>query len=70
MGLLRGIKNLIRLGIPPDSQHFFLEQYLSPKQLKKHRWFWYKTNKMVYSWYIEFKKKLRLKQLARKLKIQ
>lgn len=70
IGHLKGIKNLIRLGIPPDSQRFFLEQYLSSKELKKHFWFWYKTNKMVYSWYIEFKKKLRLKQLARKLKIQ
>ena len=70
IGLLKGIKNLIRLGIPPDSQRFFLEQYLSPKKLKKPFWFWYNTNKMVYSWYIKFKKKLRLKQLARKLKIQ
>ena len=70
IGRLKGIKNLIRLGIPPDSQRFFLEQYLSPKQIKRYFWFWYKTNKMVYSWYIEFKKKLRLKQLARKLKIQ
>ena len=70
IGLLRSIKNLIRLGIPPDSQRFFLEQYLSPKQLKKYFWLWYKTNKMVYSSYIEFKKKLRLKQLIRRLKIQ
>lgn len=70
IGLLRGIKNLIRLGVPPDSQRFFLEQYLGSKQLRKYLWFWYKINKIVYSWYIEFKKKLRLKQLARKLKIQ
>ena len=70
MGLFRGIKNLIRLGIPPHSQRFFLEQYLGSKQLKRYFWFWYKTNKMVYSLYIEIKKKLRLKQLARKLKIQ
>jgi serine/threonine protein kinase len=70
IGLLKAVKNLIRLGIPPDYQHLFLEQYLSPKKLKRYLWCWYKTNKMVYSWYIEFKKKLRLKQLARKLKIQ
>ncbi|UCC39543.1 MAG: hypothetical protein JSV96_17470 [Candidatus Aminicenantes bacterium] len=70
IGRLRGIKNLIRLGVPPDFQPFFLEQYLDPSQLKKYSWFWYKTNKMIYSGYIELKKKLRLRQLARKLKVQ
>ena len=70
IGLLRGVKNLIRLGVPMDSQDFFLKQYLSPKQLKKYLWLWYKMNKMTYSWYIKLKKRLKLKQLARKLKIQ
>jgi len=70
IGLLKGIKNLIRLGIPPRSQLLFLKQYMGSNQLKGYLWYWYKANKMIYSWYIELKRKLRLKQLVRKLKIQ
>ncbi|NQT81256.1 MAG: hypothetical protein HQ555_12800 [Candidatus Aminicenantes bacterium] len=68
--LLKRIKNLIRLGVPPEHQRFFLEEYLGKTVLTEFLWFWYKTNKRVYSNYVELKKKLRLRKLARKLKIQ
>lgn len=70
IGLLKEIKNLIRLGVPPPVQRFFLEQYLETSQLKRYQWLWYRTNKMIYSWFVELKKKLRLRQLAQRLKIQ
>ena len=67
---LNRIKNLIRLGVPPGHQRYFLEQYLGEDRVKRFPWFWYRFNKMVYSNTIKLKKKLRLKQLARKFKIQ
>ena len=70
LSLLRRIKNLIRLGIPPLYQKFFLEQYLGEKHLNKFLWAWYKTNKTFYTLLIKIKKLLRLRQLSRKLKIQ
>jgi len=70
IGLLRCIKNLIRLGVPDRFQHSFLEKYLGVPHVKRHFWFWYKMNKISYTWFIEFKKALRLKQIARKIKIQ
>ena len=70
IGLLTGIKNLVRLGIPSELQRPFLDQYLGATPIKKFIWFWYKMNKMTYSNFIELKKKLRLRQLAQKLKIQ
>lgn len=70
IGLLQCIKNLIRLGVPDRYQRFFLENYLGVPHVKRVLWFWYKMNKNSYTWFIEFKKALRLKQLARKIKIQ
>jgi len=70
IGLLQCIKNLIRLGVPDPYQRFFLENYLGVPHVKRALWFWYKINKNSYTWFIEFKKVLRLKQLARKIKIQ
>ncbi len=67
---LKRTKNLIRLGIPPQSQPFFLAQYLEGSKVRRHLWWWYRMNKGTFSWYIELKKKLRLRQLARKLRIQ
>lgn len=68
--LLLRIKNLIRLGVPPEFQRFFLEHYLGATRLKRFIWFWYKMNKMTYSSFVALKKKLRLRQLSQKLKIQ
>jgi len=70
IGLLQCIKNLVRLGVPDCYQRFFLENYLGVPHVKRVIWFWYKINKNSYTWFIEFKKALRLKQLARKIKIQ
>jgi len=64
------LKNLVRLGVPPSFQRFFLSQYLGSSNLNNCRWQWYRLNKQCFSWYIKFKKKLRLRPLARKLKIQ
>lgn len=68
--LLQRIKNLIRLGIPDDAQFYFLSQYLGTSRVRRFLWLWYKMNKQTYSSYMEWKKKLRLRQITRKLKIQ
>lgn len=70
IGLLKGIKGLIRLGVPPSFQRVFLGHYLGTYKVKKRLWFWYRINKGTYANYIKFKQKLKLRQLARKLKIQ
>lgn len=70
IGLLSGVKNLIRLGVPLDFQRFFLQHYLGATQVKRFHWFWYRINKTSYTQFVELKKKLRLRQLAQKLKIQ
>ena len=70
MGLLRRIRNLIRLGVPREKQRFFLEQYFGKNKIKGFFWFWYRMNKGAYANYIGLKKKLRLRQLVRKFKIQ
>lgn len=67
---LKRIKNLIRLGVPPKLQRYFLDQYSGKGRIKGFHWFWYRFNKKVYANYVKLKKKLRLRQLARKLKIQ
>ena len=70
IGLLSGVKNLIRLGVPLDFQRFFLQHYLGATQVKRFHWFWYRINKTSYTQFVKLKKKLRLRQLAQKLKIQ
>jgi len=70
LGRFRRSKNLIRLGVPPDFQEYFLKAYYGEKPLPKAVWFWYKTNKAVFTGYINMKKKLRLRQIARFLRIQ
>jgi serine/threonine protein kinase len=70
IGVLKGTKSLIRLGIPPQLQRFFLEEYLVRTPIKKVHWLWYKFHKSFFTGYIRFKELLRLKKLAHKLKIQ
>jgi len=70
IGLMKAVKNLIRLGVPFEFQRFFLQHYLGTTRVKRFLWFWYRINKLIYSHYVEVKKKLRLRQLAQKLKIQ
>jgi len=68
--ILSRIKNLIRLGIPYDCQRFFLERYLNVPHVNNFLWLWYRINKGTYAMWIRIKKSLRLRYLARKLKIQ
>jgi hypothetical protein len=70
IGVLRGVKSLVRLGIPAHLQRFFLSEYLGSGQVSRGMWMWYRGCKNTYTGYIECKKRLRLRQLARKLKIQ
>jgi len=70
IGLLKRIKNLTRLGIPPPFQPFFLEQYLGSHRFYPLLRLWYRMNKKIYTWFVAFKRKLKLRQLAQKLKIQ
>jgi serine/threonine protein kinase len=70
ISLLCRVKNLIRLGIPPESQRFFLSHYLGKHRVKRPLWIWYRLQKRSYTWYIEMKRKLKLRQLARRLRIQ
>lgn len=69
-GMLRSVKNLIRLGIPPAHQRLFLQEYLRPKRPNNFLWFWYKLNKHTFTGYLGFKRRFRLKKIAQKLKIQ
>jgi serine/threonine protein kinase len=70
LGVLLAVKSLIRLGVPSANQRFFLQEYLQPRRLNNFLWFWYKLNKHTFTGYIGLKKVLRLKKIARKLKIQ
>jgi hypothetical protein len=70
LGAFRRSKNLIRLGVPQDSQRYFLQAYFGEKPFRKTPWLWYKINKAVFTGYIAFKRKLRLRQVARWLRIQ
>ncbi|MBN2408113.1 MAG: hypothetical protein JXE07_00125 [Candidatus Aminicenantes bacterium] len=70
IGPLRRVRNLIRLGVPPALQQEFLSRYSKPGTLRRARWFWYKWNKSVFTAYVGLKKKLRLRRIARFLRIQ
>ncbi len=64
------IKNLIRLGVPLSYQRFFLEQYFRTESVGRTTWLWYRINKDMYVCFLELKKRLRLKKIAQRLKIQ
>jgi len=70
LGGLRRAKNLIRLGIPPGLRERFLKDYFGEKPLPKPYWLWYRMNKAVFTAYMSLKRKLRLRQIARFLRIQ
>ena len=72
IGLPARAKNLIRLGIPAGQRAYFLDQYAgrrgeSPSPVFV---FWYRLNKTIFTAYLGLKKGLKLKKLARKLRIQ
>ena len=70
VGPLARMKNLVRLGVPPDKRAFFLEQYAQGKPLPKTLVRWYNFHKAFYAGRVNLKKRLRLKKLAGKLGIQ
>jgi hypothetical protein len=69
LGAFRRAKNLIRLGIPRAYQKLFLASYFGPP-LGKAPWLWYRLNKTVFTAYVGAKKKLRLRRIARFLRIE
>jgi serine/threonine protein kinase len=70
VGTFKGIKSLIRLGVPPELQRFFLAEYLFRSPVKRVHWLWYRLNKSCFTGYIRLKELLKLKKLAQRLKIQ
>jgi Lipopolysaccharide kinase (Kdo/WaaP) family len=70
LGGFRRAKNLIRLGIPPASQKHFLSCYSGGGTPRRAHWVWYRLNKNVFASYLKVKKKLRLRRIARFLRIQ
>jgi serine/threonine protein kinase len=70
VGKFKGIKSLIRLGIPPELQRFFLAEYLFRSPIKRVHWLWYRLNKSCFTGYIRLKELLKLKKLAQRLKVQ
>ncbi len=70
IGGLARMKNLVRLGVPADRRAFFLGQYRASAGLPNHLEAWYRLQKSLYAGRVGLKKKLRLKQAARKLGIQ
>jgi len=67
VGRWRGVKNLIRLGIPFSEQTFFLQKYLGGFGVPAPLWLWYRVSKIAYTNWVQIKKKLRLRTLARRL---
>jgi hypothetical protein len=70
LGGFRRVKNLVRLGVPPGFQRHFLRMYFGHRPLRKVLWFWYRLNKSFFAGYVGLKRRLRLRQLARFLRIQ
>lgn len=70
IGRFKGVKGLIRLGIPQELQDFFLKEYSRPEELTALQWTWYRLNKNIYAGFITFKKRLGLKRIAEKLGLQ
>ena len=66
----RRAKNLIRLGVPRDLQKNFVLSDRAARPLRRAHWLWYKWNKSAFTAYLGLKKKLRLRQVARFLRIQ
>lgn len=64
------VRNLVRLGVPAARQREFLDLYLGEGG-RPGLWFaYYRARKSAYAGAVALKKKLRLRALARKLRIQ
>jgi serine/threonine protein kinase len=69
LGGLARAKNLIRLGVPRSHREDFLARYFGgpPPPIPR---LWYKLNKSAFTNYVALKRRLRLRKLARALRIQ
>jgi len=64
------VRNLVRLGVPAGRQREFIGLYLGEER-RAGLWFaYYRARKRAYAGAVALKKKLRLRSLARKLRIQ
>ena len=70
LGGYRRAKNVIRLGIPKAFQKAVLLEYPGARRFRRAHWLWYRLNKSVFTFYIGLKKTLRLRKIARILRIQ
>ena len=72
LGRMARARNLVRLGVPAGLRPFFLERYAAAegRPLRPGFALRYRVAKAAFSGWIGLKKKLRLRTLARKLKIQ
>lgn len=66
----KAIKSLIRVGVPPEEQKFFLQSYLGLSRLPFHRWVWYKVNKECFNLFLRVKNFLRLRNIVQRLRLQ
>lgn len=72
LGRLIRVKNLIRLGVPVALWDFFLAEYFRFAGWRDSQVLraWYKINKRIFTGYVALKKKLRLRRIARQLRLQ
>jgi serine/threonine protein kinase len=70
IGPLRRVRNLVRLGVPAEARRAFVDLYLGDARNKAFWFLYYRTRKAAYASAVALKKKLRLRKLARALKIQ
>lgn len=72
LGRMARARNLVRLGVPAGLRPFFLERYAAAegRPLRPGFALRYRVAKAAFSGWIGLKKKLKLRTLARKLKIQ
>jgi hypothetical protein len=73
VGTFGRARNLVRLGVPSALQAFFMGEYAAApgaSRVGRSFVFWYRVGKGAFGWWIRFKKALRLRKIARTLKIQ
>lgn len=66
-------RNLVRLGVPPALQPFFLDRYASAageRFPRKRFGFYYRAAKRSFTFWLAFKKAFRLRTIARRLRLQ
>ena len=73
LGAFGRARNLVRLGVPPPLRPFFLDRYIraAGASFSSSRFeFYYRTAKRSFELWLAFKKKIRLRAIARKLRLQ